>query len=35
MTATPFMTFIWPTMLWGLLALPLLVGAYVWLLRRR
>ena len=35
MNAAPFMTFIWPTMLWGLLALPLLVGAYVWLLRRR
>jgi Ca-activated chloride channel homolog len=35
MNSTPAMTFIWPTMLWGLLALPLLVGAYVWLLRRR
>jgi Ca-activated chloride channel homolog len=35
MTIAPLMTFIWPTMLWGLLALPLLVGAYVWLLRRR
>ena len=35
MNVTPAMTFIWPTMLWGLLALPLLVGAYVWLLRRR
>ena len=30
----PF-TFIWPDMLWALLALPLLVVAYVWLLRRR
>jgi len=35
MNSAPAMTFIWPTMLWGLLALPLLVGAYVWLLRRR
>jgi Ca-activated chloride channel homolog len=35
MNSTPAMTFIWPGMLWGLLALPLLVGAYVWLLRRR
>ena len=29
------MTFQWPTLLWTLLALPLLVGLYVWLLRRR
>jgi Ca-activated chloride channel family protein len=29
------LNFIWPTMLWGLLALPLLVLAYLWLLRRR
>ena len=28
-------TFLWPQMLWGLLALPGLVVAYVWLLRRR
>ena len=35
MNSTPARTFIWPTMLWGLLALPLLVGAYFWLLRRR
>ena len=33
-TAVP-MSFIWPAMLWGLVALPLLVGAYLWLLRRR
>ena len=32
---TPFMTFIWPDFLWGLLLLPLLVLLYVWLLRRR
>ena len=29
------MTFIWPDMLWGLLLVPLLVAAYVWLLKRR
>lgn len=29
------LNFIWPIMLWGLLALPLLVLAYLWLLRRR
>ncbi|MBK7531899.1 BatA domain-containing protein, partial [Piscinibacter sp.] len=29
------MNFIWPTMLWLLLAVPLLVGGYLWLLRRR
>ena len=29
------MTFIWPDMLWGLIALPLLVLLYVWLQRRR
>jgi Ca-activated chloride channel family protein len=29
------LNFIWPTMLWLLLAVPLLVGGYLWLLRRR
>ena len=29
------MTFIWPGMLWLLAALPVIVAAYVWLLRRR
>lgn len=29
------MKFLWPTMLWLLLAVPLLVAAYAWLLRRR
>ncbi|MDE2299961.1 MAG: VWA domain-containing protein [Burkholderiales bacterium] len=29
------MTFIWPEMLWGLLAVPLLVALYFWMLRRR
>ena len=28
-------TFLWPDLLWGLLALPLLVLLYLWLLRRR
>ena len=29
------MTFLWPTMLWALLGVPLLVALYVWLLHRR
>ena len=29
------LSFFWPVMLWGLLALPVLVLAYLWLLRRR
>lgn len=28
-------SFLWPDLLWTLLALPLLVGLYLWLLRRR
>jgi Ca-activated chloride channel family protein len=32
---SPPMTFLWPQFLWLLLALPLLVLAYVWLLRRK
>lgn len=32
---TPPMTFLWPQFLWLMLALPLLVTAYVWLLRRK
>ena len=35
MNAVSSMTFIWPEMLWGLLAVPLLIALYVWLLRRR
>ena len=35
MTAAPFVTFLWPEMLWGLCAIPLLTLLYVWLLRRR
>jgi hypothetical protein len=31
----PPVTFLWPQLLWLLLALPLLVLLYVWLLRRR
>ena len=31
----PSFTFIWPEMLWALIAVPLLVLLYVWLLRRR
>src|SRR3954465_8551031 len=29
------MTFLWPELLWLLLALPVLIGAYVWVLRRK
>lgn len=29
------MTFLWPTLLWGLLAVPALIVAYLWLLRRK
>jgi Ca-activated chloride channel homolog len=29
------MTFLWPQFLWMLLALPLLIGFYLWLLRRK
>ena len=29
------LTFIWPEMLWALALVPLLLLAYVWLLRRR
>jgi Ca-activated chloride channel homolog len=35
MNSTPPVTFLWPDMLWALLLLPLLVGAYLWLLNRR
>ena len=31
----PGISFLWPSMLWLLLLVPALVGAYVWLLRRR
>ncbi len=29
------MTFLWPEMLWFMLALPLLLGAYIWVLQRK
>jgi Ca-activated chloride channel homolog len=32
---TPPLTFMWPQFLWLLLAVPLLVAVYVWLLRRK
>lgn len=32
---TPFISFLWPDLLWGLVLVPLLVLGYVWLLRRR
>ena len=32
---TPPMTFLWPQFLWLLLAIPLLLAAYIWLLRRK
>ena len=31
----PPMTFLWPQFLWLMLALPLLVAVYVWLLGRK
>ena len=35
MPATPWITFLWPTMLWALLALPAIVLLYVFLVTRR
>ncbi len=35
MTAPQGLTFLWPTLLWGLVAVPLLVLLYVWLMRKR
>ena len=35
LAAIPQPAFLWPRFLWALLALPLLVLLYVWLLRRR
>ncbi len=31
----PFINFLWPDLLWSLMLVPILVLAYVWLLRRR
>ena len=33
--ASPWMTFLWPSMLWALLALPLVVVLYIFLITRR
>jgi len=35
MTSHPFMTFLWPSMLWAMLALPVLIALYVLLITRR
>ena len=35
MNSTPWLNFLWPEMLWALLAVPALVAGYVWLLKRR
>ena len=35
MNAPPLLTFLWPTMLWAMLAVPLLVALYVFLVTRR
>src|SRR5678815_3474093 len=35
MTPAPLLNFLWPELLWTLLAIPLLVLLYFWLLRRR
>jgi Ca-activated chloride channel family protein len=35
MTIAPLITFLWPNMLWAMLAVPLLLLTYVWLMRRR
>ena len=35
MNSTPWLNFLWPEMLWSLLAVPVLVAGYIWLLKRR
>ena len=35
MSAHPFMTFLWPSMLWAMLAVPALIALYVFLVTRR
>ena len=35
MNVTPWLTFLWPTMLWAMLALPVIVALYVFLITRR
>jgi Ca-activated chloride channel family protein len=34
-SATPFMTFLWPNMLWSMAAVPVLIALYVFLITRR
>ncbi len=34
-SASPFMTFLWPNMLWAMLAVPALIALYVFLVTRR
>ena len=35
MKIAPLITFLWPTMLWAMLLVPILLLAYIWLMRRR
>ena len=35
MKIAPLITFLWPTMLWAMLLVPILVLGYIWLMRRR
>ncbi len=35
MKIAPLITFLWPTMLWAMLLVPVLLLTYVWLMRRR
>ena len=35
MKIAPLITFLWPTMLWAMLLVPILLLTYVWLMRRR
>jgi Ca-activated chloride channel family protein len=32
---TPFMTFLWPTMLWAMLGVPIVIALYIFLITRR
>ena len=35
MKIAPLITFLWPTMLWAMLLVPILLLTYIWLMRRR
>ncbi|HKH65977.1 MAG TPA: BatA domain-containing protein, partial [Reyranella sp.] len=35
MSTSPFMTFLWPNMLWAMLLVPVLIALYVFLVTRR